>query len=332
MLNIKGIRQGNSPVDCSQYVTDIQIVDSFPFIVYVDPVLKDSRRTYALKNYKGFISYMNIASEKSIPSSIYCLKHLSDLDIRNTSFRHFEQLLSSGMEHFASSLIHLGIYDTPISSLPEQFWKLKRLITLVLSNTGLIKLSDAMGDLSSLVSLSLPDNQLTLFPKTFRKLRLLQHANLENNPNLRSLSFVNGLPSLKTLNTRNCPVEELPRHLPMLTNLYMENNNLTRLVGIETLGDGTNITKTLNFHTNHIRTVTSQIRYVKNLGRLNLNNNEMVTLTSDMFKMMSLHHLDIRKNYIQPGELDTTVTRFRENNPKLKLHYKPQQYSVERSP
>ena len=89
----------------------------------------------------------------------------------------------------------------------------------------------------------------------------------------------------------------------MLTNLYMQSNNLTRLVNIETL----------------------------NLFRLSLNNNELVTLTSDMFKMMSLHRLDIRSNRLQPGELETIVTRFRETKPKLKLHYKPQQYSTEKS-
>ena len=86
-----------------------------------------------------------------------------------------------------------------------------------------------------------------------------------------------------------------------------------------------------DFHTNYIRTVTSQMRYVKHLFRLNLNNNALVTLISDMFKIMSLHPQDIRNNRIQPRELETIVTRFRKTKPKLKLDYKPQQYSTERS-
>ena len=56
-------------------------------VMFILLIVRDPRRTYALKNYKGFISYMNIVSEKSIPLTLYCLKHLSDLDIRNTSFR-----------------------------------------------------------------------------------------------------------------------------------------------------------------------------------------------------------------------------------------------------
>ena len=68
------------------------------------------------------------------------------------------------------------------------------------------------------------------------KLRSLQQLTLSNNPYLRSVQSLNGHPSLKILDTKNCPIELIPRNLPQLTTLHMSNNNLTTLIHIETLG------------------------------------------------------------------------------------------------
>jgi hypothetical protein len=321
IIEFEDIRHGDVLIDCSQYVNDIEVVNSFPYIVHIDPVFQYPTTTYASKNANGNIDFINIASQKSIPPMIYCLRHLSGLRIQNTSFYDVEQQLPLKIEYFASTLIYLGIYNTMIPYLPEHIRQFRRLEILELSNVGLISLPDFIGDLISLVTLSLPNNKLSSLPQTIGKLRLLRHIILKNNPRLRSVQPLNGLPSLSSLDARHCSIEDLPRNLPQLIDVLMTNNSLTRLVGIETLGSGTNKNKSFNFNINRIRSVSSEIRHVKNLRRLKLDGNELENLPSNIFNMLTLSHLDIRQNRFQRGELRTIVTMFQETNPKLKLHY-----------
>ena len=95
---------------CDKYTTDDQIIDTFPFLVHNNPFFRYPTETYALKNPNGSIDYMNIANQECIPSIIYCLRHLSMLDVRNTSFCGYEQQLPIEIIYFPSSLIHLGIW------------------------------------------------------------------------------------------------------------------------------------------------------------------------------------------------------------------------------
>jgi Leucine-rich repeat (LRR) protein len=76
----------------------------------------------------------------------------------------------------------------------------------------------------------------------------------------------------------------------------MSNNTLELLTGIETLGHGTSNNKSFYFDTNHIQSISPQIGYVKNLFRLNFNNNELKTLPSDIFNIPTLQELCVKNN------------------------------------
>jgi len=133
---------------------------------------------------------------------------------------------------------------------------------------------------------------------------------------------LNGLPSLSILDTRNCPIEILPRNLPQLTDLDMRNNSLTKLTGIQTLGKETNKRKFFYFDMNSIKSVPPQIQYVRNLSRLHLYQNELDNLPTDIFNITTLSYLNIQRNDFSPEDLKTIVSKFHDKIPNLNVLYK----------
>jgi Leucine-rich repeat (LRR) protein len=278
------------------------------------------------------IHYLNIANEEYVPSSVFCFKHLKELYIRRTRFHDGNGGLPAEIERLAPTLTHLGIYNVPITHLPEQIGELKHLESLVLSNTGLITLPDSIGNLSSLALLSLPYNKLTSLPTTVLKIPLLWELILSHNPYLRSIKSINGHRYLSYLQTDNCPIEEIPVNLPQLTDLNMFNNNLTNLVNIRTLGNETESEKYFDFDKNYIRFVPPQIQYVKNLYSLNLDNNKLKMLPSDIFDIQTLDYLSIRNNSFNNVELKEIVNKFKITNPSLTLCYSSKSTSSVKCP
>ncbi|CAF2034712.1 unnamed protein product [Rotaria magnacalcarata] len=264
---------------------------------------------------------MNIAYQIYVPSIINCLRYLIKLDIRNTSFCDNQKGILVHMKYLPSSLTHLGIYDCFIENIFEQIGKLIRLETLELSNINLINVPNQIGNLSSLSFLSLPSNKLIHIPSTIKNLHLLSKINLKNNRQLRSIQMLNGLKSLKILDVRHCSIDRLPLYLSQLTNLYMSNNYLINLVGIETLGYENNYKKYFYFDFNRIELIPTRIRYVKNLYWLNLNNNYLENLPKDIFNIMTLSYLYMQYNRFHHQQLEFIANKFKYNNPNLTLIY-----------
>ncbi|CAF4390101.1 unnamed protein product, partial [Adineta steineri] len=138
--------------------------------------------------------------------------------------------------------------------------KLRKLETIQFSNTSLKILPDFIGNFLSLKFLSLPNNMLTLLPTTIVNNSKLRHIVLNNNPNLRSIQSLNGHPSVKYIEAKNCSIENLPINIPQLTDLYMSNNNLKNLRSIQALGHATDARKFFYFGQNRIQSITPQIR------------------------------------------------------------------------
>ncbi|CAF3457406.1 unnamed protein product [Rotaria sp. Silwood1] len=280
---------------------DEDIIESFPFDVPLNPY-KRYPKTYGM--YKnGHINRLNIVNQKVIPFTIFCLKHLERLYIQNTCLYCCNCQQSDVIEYFPLSLKELSIYDTNITHLSEQLGKLTNLQTLKLSNVGLTTLPDSIDNLSLLLMLYLPFNNITSLPITIKHLRSLQQITLKNNPYLRSVQQLNGLQSLAVLDARGCSIESLPRDLPQLIYLYMSNNNLKRLDGIQTLGNGTSSEKSFYFDMNYIGLVTPRIERVRNLYQLDLNDNKLITLPSDFFVIRTLRFLSIDDNYFDDHDL-----------------------------
>jgi Leucine-rich repeat (LRR) protein len=296
-------------------------VTSSEFNIPLNPVNSDSK-SYGSTDKNGYIFRLKINNEKYIPSTIFGLTHLKQLEVRNTCFSPCdEQEIPSEIQCLASSLTELGIYDTKITHLPNEITKLVRLKILKLSNTGLMSLPDAIGNLKFLVKLYLPKNDLKSLPDTIQDLQLLQELTLSNNPDLHSIESVTELSSLTFLDTRHCPIEILPRDLPKLTILYMSNNSLTNLNGIGTLGTGINTPKYFYFDQNFIQFIPPGIREIKYLRSLKLDHNKLKTLPKDIFNIPTLSHLDIRYNNFSRRDLKKFILKFRQTNPNLKPLY-----------
>jgi leucine-rich repeat protein SHOC2 len=273
------------------------------------------------------VYYLNIANQRFVPTTVFCLKSLQILFVRSTSFYQFGIdddfvcQLPAEIELLAPSLLYLGVYDSTVTHLPEQIGRLTRLYSLDLFSTGLVVLPDSFGNLSSLQLLGLSNNKLTSLPTTIINIRTLYQIILTNNVRLRSVQSLNGLSNLQILNTDRCPIERIPLNLPGLYVLQMNNNNLTDLVGIRTLGNNTIVSKQFYFKMNHIRLLPPQIGYVRNLYRLDLDQNELASLPLDIFNVTTLRYLDIRNNLFSGTELRTIAAKFNATNPSLSLHY-----------
>ncbi len=309
--------------DCSQYENDDQVEKSFPFSVNFKS-LKTST-TSGIKHANGNIIHLKIVNEQYVPPSVFCLEDLQELYVRNTKFLNF--LHGFPIQLLPQSITRLTIQDTIVANLTEQIGKLKCLKWLELSNTGLMILPKSIGGLSSLTHLNLQNNKLTSLPTTIKNTRSLLVLILNNNPHLRSIQSINGHPNLKVLRTHNCPIEQIPVNLPLLTDLSMSNNSLTDLFDIQTLGDEAKDIKSFNFYGNSIRHLSPQIRQVNNLDILNLDRNKMYSLPSDIFNLTKLKFLYIRNNYFNHKELNETVSRFKDTYPKSKIFYLPQKSS-----
>jgi Leucine-rich repeat (LRR) protein len=101
----------------------------------------------------------------------------------------------------------------------------------------------------------------------------------------------------------------------------MYSNNLTDLIGIGTLGNSTTFTKMFNFNMNRIRFVPPQIRHVRNLYFLYLDDNELTTLPTDIFNINTLRVLSIGNNFFSIPELTAIVAKFNATNPSLTLYW-----------
>lgn len=291
---------------CSNFENDEEVIKSFPFSVYPNPT--SSVNTFYLKWNSTHIHDLSISDQPFVPRTIVCLKRLRVLHIENTClYRCTKQKLNSTEHFLPSSLTDLRISNTNANDLLGQIVKLKHLKILQLSNTNLISLPDTIGELSSLTQLYIQYSNLTSLPSTIKKLRSLQVIELTYNPNLHSIEQLNELPALEYLDTRNSPIDKLPRNLPKLHDLWMSNNNLTSLDYIQTLGNETERKKFFHFNDNFIQVVPPEISDVRNLFLLNLDNNQLKDLPRNLFYMSTLRKLYVDNNLISDNHLISSL-------------------------
>ena len=297
----KVISQARSSLNCSMYHNDYDILASFPFIVakYEDYTTK----SHAYEHVKGTIDMLWIINETVLPLTVFCLKYLSDFHIYNLNLspsisdNTSDFQLPPEIECLASSLRHVAIVNTTVN-LPEEIGNLKRLLEFTMVNTDLVSL-----------------------PKTIANIKSLTTIRLDRNLRLRSLESLSGLPNLGTLTAENCSIDRLPSNLPNLNYLRMSENNLTDIDGIGTLGYGTNISKTFDFSSNHIKYIQPEIRFVRHLYHLNLSKNQLTSLPREIFQIITLTVLDISNNLFDTKELNTILKTFKDTHPDLHLIY-----------
>ncbi|CAF4212524.1 unnamed protein product [Adineta steineri] len=338
-------------IHCPQYETDSDIIKLFPFSVQLNPALTKSSMTHGLMT-NGRINYIQIFNEKfCIPSNIFCLKYLETLIINNSYFCNSKQQINGEMEYLPEQIIKLqklrtlqishvnrmsisniigkltSLKDLTIShvkymSIPNMIGNLPSLTHLSISHVNLMSISNIIGNLLSLQHLSIFNTNLEELPKTISNLKSLKKLMLQNNSYLHSIKEIDGLPVLHTLDVRHCSIQDLPRNLPKLLNLYMPYNSLTTLGSdIRTLSNKENKEQNFQFDNNRITSITPEIRHLHTLSRLHLDHNQLHTLPKDIFDMTKLTYLYLQNNSFLPNEKQYLKNEFNKRNSKLKLYF-----------
>ncbi|CAM4876515.1 unnamed protein product [Rotaria socialis] len=200
------------------------------------------------------LSKINLKNNRQLRSiqMLNGLKSLKILDVRHCSIDRLPLYLSQLTNLYMSNNYLINL----VENLPKDIFNIMTLSYLYIqynrfhhqllefianifkyNNPNLILIYSN----KSFIFLSLPNNKLIHIPSTIKNLHLLSKINLKNNRQLRSIQMLNGLKSLKILDVRHCSIDRLPLYLSQLTNLYMSNNYLINLVGIETLGYENNL-------------------------------------------------------------------------------------------
>ncbi|CAF1371559.1 unnamed protein product [Adineta steineri] len=354
LLNIQWIINANlndatkskniQEINCGQNKTDSEITDSFPFSVQLNPALTKSSITYGLMT-NGRINYIQIVDEKfCIPSNIFCLKYLETLIINNSYFcdsngRNYlpeqiiklKKLQTLKISHVnlislpniignLSSLKDLTISHVNLRFLPKTIGNLFNLKDLSISHANLAFLPETIGNLSHLRYLSICNTPLRSLPKTISNIKSLERITLKYNPQLQSIRNIHDLPALYTLDIRHCSIQDLPRNLPKLNDLYMSSNKLTKLnFDIGTLSNKKNKSQNFEFDNNYIELIAPEIRHLHTLSRLHLAQNQLHTLPDDIFNMTRLTYLNLSNNNFSTYDNQHLNKRFSETNPELKV-------------
>ncbi|CAF1459411.1 unnamed protein product [Rotaria magnacalcarata] len=178
-----------SPLDCSIYNSNKEIIQSLPFRVDINPRVNSPGSSYARVDYGGRVTDFTLTIVNTIPTSIFCLDSLKSLTIEyGTSLT-----IPPEIARLRSYLTSLGLIE--ISSrltLPSELFNLTNLVSLSIISCGLETLPDATSQLSALSELDLTGNRLTSIPVTLAQIFLLRTLVLNANPGLLSLDNLQG--------------------------------------------------------------------------------------------------------------------------------------------
>ncbi|KAL9655927.1 hypothetical protein ABK040_007548 [Willaertia magna] len=216
------------------------------------------------------------------PGELFLRLHASQLSqfhIYNCSWSGNQSVIPF---HLVTSLYLLKVVSTPLGQLPEELDKLNLLGYLELKSTGLTELPSSISNLGHLYYLDLSYNQLTSIPKSLKNLTNLIYMNVTHN-NLETITnFATRKSSINiesALHLEANKLQDLPKKFNLLSveNIYLNDNLFsylpTVLYEIETI-------TVLNLSNNQLKQLNSDIGKLVNLQELYLNNNPLENLPS----------------------------------------------------
>ncbi len=82
------MRSNKLVLNCDQYANDYEVLFHFSFIIMINPMTYDWTKSYALMDSSDtYVQMLSLRdTDTNIPESIFCLKNLSSLYIRNMPF------------------------------------------------------------------------------------------------------------------------------------------------------------------------------------------------------------------------------------------------------
>ena len=152
-----------------------------------------------------------------------------------------------------------------------------------------------------LVNVDLSRNDHTDLPNGLNTMRMLRILTISHNRHLASLDLISGHPFLQILRAERCSIRSLPKNLTKLDDLYLSENQLENLDGIEMIGTKSSNSKNFYFNQNKIRRIPSTIDGVRNL---------LPNIPDRMLNVQSLTCSSFDHNLIDAKELAQTISAF----------------------
>ncbi|CAD5120466.1 DgyrCDS9033 [Dimorphilus gyrociliatus] len=247
------------------------------------------------------LTKLNISSNNLtvIGEGLSNLKVLTVLDLHDNQLREFEQSIFE-----LSHLTHLDLSRNKITSIPDDIYKLKELKSLNISNNNISTISDFISSLACLEDVQLQNNNIQSLPDNFGELTGLYKLNASHNK-LKELppSFYL-FQSLRTLDlTHNQLVRVEIQGLHRLELLYIRHNKLEDLPTFESCHS----LKEIYAGNNRLKSINNQIVHnlAKSLIVLDIRDNKLNEISSDIVKLTELQRLDLTNNNLSniPNEL-----------------------------
>ncbi|CAF1219125.1 unnamed protein product [Rotaria sordida] len=280
-------RNSRSDLACSQFISDLDVLDHFPFLIMINPMNNNWQKSTAVMNKNSTVVVeLALRSETVVPLSIFCLKNLQRLAITYTPF--------------------------PNGIVPDELSNLRQLTSLQITDAPIVKMTEQLGTLSNLNSLFLYNSSLTHLPNLSGISRLIFLSIGHNR-----LSHLDGPNSVQHLYLGDNAFTEIPAWFTQasLRILDMNNNPLEKMLAITSL---VNLER-LYLSNTSLSFIPTAIDRLQKLEYLILSNNKLFYLPTNMLNLVNLKKLELQNNLFSPVDIQTFQTEFAKSHPNMIL-------------
>ncbi|KAJ0823641.1 putative leucine-rich repeat domain superfamily [Helianthus annuus] len=247
------------------------------------------------------LSLIKLASLIEVSSK----KGTKDLNLGNKLMDQIEWLPDSIGK--LTSLITLDLSENGLVVLPSSIGNLSSLTKLDLHSNKILELPESIGDLVNLICLDLHDNVLTSLPASLGRLSRLQELDLSSNSLLFLPDSIGSLVSLQKLNIETNDIEEIPHsigHCLSLKELLADYNKLKALP--EAVGR-INSLQRLSVRYNNISRLPTTMSSLKSIQQLDVSFNELESVPESLCFATTLTKLDISNNFADLASLPRSI-------------------------
>uniref|UniRef100_T1J7G9 Disease resistance R13L4/SHOC-2-like LRR domain-containing protein n=1 Tax=Strigamia maritima TaxID=126957 RepID=T1J7G9_STRMM len=241
------------------------------------------------------LSQLNLANNQisQIPSDISNLAALQVLDLHDNKLIDLPQSLGT-----LERLTKLDISHNQLAKIPCCVLKLFDLRILLAQNNQLSEVCDEIADLNRLKVLDLSNNNLKTLPINIGFLSTVEKINLSFNKLDDIPHEIGSMTALQTLDLSNNNLSTVPAgvgELIHLTQLYLRHNKLTNLPILKSCSQ----LKELFCGHNLIAELSQEaFEPLLNVKILELNDNRINFIPSEIIRLSTLERLDLRNNLL----------------------------------
>ena len=274
-----------------------------------------------------------------IPDTVSNLVNLEILDVQHNQISHMPpvsdmlKLTSLDVQYNCLQALPEGVWNlTKLTGLHVKYNQIKEIPSNLLLNMGGLEELDFEGNklcdipaqmqsLKSLKKLYISRNNISDFPAEFGSLRCVEELYINDN-NISSLAEIVNLSTLRVLNMSNNNIMELPREITRLSVLRViamfiallkemiclmssEGFSSSFLLGFDTNPFHSHkfrlaIIQELNFGANYLKHLIPEIGALKNLTHLELNDNALEDIPTEIADLVSLQVLNLEGTLLLP--------------------------------